>query len=522
MSVTRSGKKRKFAEDVDRALSGKEEQAIFAVALHNESVARALISNITPEQVAFLKAFGDQTVYIYDALRIVCAEGCWPASPDFWARLKTTLRFRGIELRLEEDQISELVGWADDIQSEGRDNHCEALALKRLPQFWTGLEISQMHHDLSTSGVLPSAKDFYITAEKIAAISASTTTSRLADIREGLEQRLATYRGRELLGLKTGIEDLDQRTDGLRDLTILGAKPGSGKTTKAIEIALGIARNVKYNNAAVIIVSADIPRETLYARMKCNLGGIEYTRLIKGSPELKTRKKGKVYHSAKDVTKIKKAERALDKLNDRIFLVGTESSQQITASSLTDLVRQAKKLSNLPRTFLVIDYLQLLAVPAGLDELSADRYRITEIQRVIETSRKQGDDMAAVLAISEMRKPVGERKTKDWGTGVEDLMGTARLGYAAEAILLCRRLTLTEMGDFYPGIRGNEGKVTEIAAERKIGELAGNGISPVMFALAKGRDGTRRGKWAEEFHFNKSQFKIITAGRHLFPECIEE
>lgn len=73
------------------------------------------------------------------------------------------------------------------------------------------------------------------------------------------------------------------------------------------------------------------------------------------------------------------------------------------------------------------------------------------------------------------------------------LMGTAWLGYATGAAVLYRAMTAEEMG-----------------------QLGGNGDAPVMFALAKGRDGTLCGKWGEELLLNKSRFRHLTPVRTSF------
>ena len=55
----------------------------------------------------------------------------------------------------------------------------------------------------------------------------------LGNVRDGwadFQIRLQQYRGREFLGLRTGLRQLDDRTLGLRGLILLGAAPNVGKT----------------------------------------------------------------------------------------------------------------------------------------------------------------------------------------------------------------------------------------------------------------------------------------------------
>lgn len=510
-------KRKKTWKTPYQAPTDAEIDELIGAAFHHESIFHAVLAHVIP----LLGEIDGSRNYLLDALRHA-APGGGPGSPEFWARVRGTLKKRAEELLLEEDELGETLDWLKECRAKGEGQCSEALARSTLPRYVTSLQVGRLSYQLVTQSLLPTAAELADFAGRLASISDPAATARLSDLRAGFDTRIEAYWGRDLMGLTTGVAELDRRTDGLRGLTLFGAKPGSGKTTKALELALGVARHDEENDAAVVIVSADMPRETLYARMLCNLGGVEYARLAKGSPVSEKRAKGWKHHSKADVKKIKAARAALDDLQDRLFLYGSDNGQPITAANLKNYVTEAKKQAKRSRAFLVVDYLQLLAVPDGMDEMAADRHRVAELQRVIEAGRRQGDDAAAVLAISEMRKPVGERKGKDWGTGIEDLMGTARLGYAADAALLCRAMTAAEMAAYYPGLGGPKGKPDEEVADKKRAELAGQGIAPVMFALAKGRDGTRRGKWGEAFHYNVSRFEFLPAGEHLLPSGGEE
>ncbi len=514
MTPAEYGKKtKKFS---GKALHSDEIDHLCGAAMHHPSVFEAVTTHVTGQLVKASYAGGEKTALVLAALRRVASAG-GPGSAAFWARVTNATKELLFAEEADDEERETILGWLDDVKAEGKDHYAEAAALEQFPRYWMGLQLSVLRSALATFASIPSAAELAAIAERAASVSSPAMTSRLSDLRTAFDERMQKHWGRQLLGLRSGIAELDGRTDGLRGLTLFGAKPGSGKTTKSIEIALGIARHVEENDAAVVLVSADMPRETLYARMLCNLGGIEYARLAKGSPQGEKRTKGWKHHSAADAQKILAARSALDKLQDRLFIYGSDNGQPITAASLKGYVAEAKRVTKLSRAFLVVDYLQLLAVPEGLDELAADRHRVAELQRVIEASRKQGDDAAAVLAISEMRKPVGERKGSEWGTGIEDLMGTARLGYAADAALLCRAMTPGEMAAYYPDFGDKKAKEIEMHAEKTLAGLSATGITPVTFALAKGRDGMKRGKWSEEFHYNLSQFKTMKPGQKVLP-----
>src|SRR5581483_4648655 len=103
------------------------------------------------------------------------------------------------------------------------------------------------------------------------------------------------------------------------------------------------------------------------------------------------------------------------------------------------------------------------------------------------------------LVISEARKPPSSKDKDSWGDSMSELMGSARLGYAGDAVLLYREMNLKEIGAFYGGLGEEDAKKRREA-------LKNEGIAPIMLILEKGRDGMTRGKWGTEFHFKKSRF----------------
>jgi replicative DNA helicase len=114
------------------------------------------------------------------------------------------------------------------------------------------------------------------------------------------------------------------------------------------------------------------------------------------------------------------------------------------------------------RLLAVIDYFGLLDVRGkGLTPLEADQRRVEVLQEAAALSRAAGSP-DAFLVVSEVRKGDGGRTR----LSLDDLLGSARLAYAADAVLLLER-------DDRPG-----------------------GASPGRVALsvtvAKGRDGTAR------------------------------
>jgi len=129
-------------------------------------------------------------------------------------------------------------------------------------------------------------------------------------------------------------------------------------------------------------------------------------------------------------------------LDRRLSIVGRDEVKELTASRIAAMSRTLKRRTGAEHCLIVIDYLQLLPVPeqvARQNDLEADKYRVRMVQEVVDASKDEhGRPADAVLVISEARKPTTSTVRHNWGVKVEDLMGSARLGYAADAVLLLR------------------------------------------------------------------------------------
>lgn len=87
--------------------------------------------------------------------------------------------------------------------------------------------------------------------------------------------------GSDISGLSTGLRDLDKFISGLNrsDLVLLAARPGMGKTSMALNVALNAA---KESGQTVAVFSLEMSRDQLVTRLLASEGLIENTRLISG------------------------------------------------------------------------------------------------------------------------------------------------------------------------------------------------------------------------------------------------
>lgn len=316
------------------------------------------------------------------------------------------------------------------------------------------------------------------------------------------EERLQIYKGREIIGLRTGLDKLDAHTLGLRGLIVLGAGPGVGKTTLALQMGLGICE--KNDDAAFMMLSLEMDRWSMYTRLLCNLARLDWKTVVLGSEPFRAQTEGP-WFTEQDNKKLEDAKAMLSAsgIGNRIMILDRELlGEQLTTDTVLGRLNEFKARTHCSRAFIALDYVQRIPVPPTVvkhGELEADRYRVQVLQDLAEATKTGSNPVGdAVLAISETRKPSG----KKWGGNLADLMGSARLPYAVDAALLYQPMQPDEAGQY---------DWSSVSNQFEEDSLSDVGVSPVRLELAKGRDGMQRGEWAVAFHFRESRFTEIAS-----------
>jgi replicative DNA helicase len=312
---------------------------------------------------------------------------------------------------------------------------------------------------------------------------------------------LSTCRGRTMLGLRTGMPRLDERTLGLRGLIALGAMPGVGKTTLLLQLGLNVLRH--NDDAIFLFVTLEMPRHALYARVLCNQAGLDWKTVMLGSAPFRGAPTGPLF-LPDDQHKLTQAQAALHEggLASRLFVLDPEAlGPDLSAQTVLAYLEQAKAATQKARALVAIDYLQLLP-SADLIDLEADRHRVQFLKDVLAGTRTAANpDGDPVFVISELRKPSGARR---WHGQLSDLMGSARLAYALDAAFLFRRLgdeDAAEVHSFDWSAVGvpSPGEAAFAQAE----------VAPILLELVKGRDGFAQGSVALAFEYTKSRFTEV-------------
>jgi len=287
------------------------------------------------------------------------------------------------------------------------------------------------------------------------------TNATAADDWQAYRRSLIARRDRPLLGLSSGIPTLDAALGGLRGLTFIGGGPGVGKTTLGLTMAIAALR--AHKDLAVLFASLDMPKSTLYDRIVCHEANITYDKLLGGA-----------LHGA-DIQRVNEAnKRLVTEILPRLRIIEHEQfKEQKVFNALVHEFNMLIDASDCARGMMVIDYFQLLAVKGkDLTPLESDYRRIEDLQ-LAQTHMA----LDCILVVSEVRKGDGGRTSLT----MEDLLGSSRISYGADAILL-------------------------LEEERAGAGSSGIGTVPLILNVAKGRDGMTRDRIRLTFDYERYQF----------------
>lgn len=213
-----------------------------------------------------------------------------------------------------------------------------------------------------------------------------------------------------LVGIATGFPELDQLTGGWQkgDLILLAARPGMGKTSFALTLAVNA---VMLDNAPVAIFSLETDHERLTAKILGMESGIGAGRIIRGD----------ITGGEWDVFR-----ETVDKMYEaRIWI---DDRSRIDLISLRSRIYRAIELGV---GLIVIDYLQLLLSGSNKNREQA----VAEISRELKVIAKE--QKIPIIALSQLSREVEKRADKRPITG--DLRESGSLEQDADVIMFIFR-----------------------------------------------------------------------------------
>ena len=248
--------------------------------------------------------------------------------------------------------------------------------------------------------------------QKIYAIRRGRSAQSMATIQVVLQEvmehlaELSAQGGKTLPGLSTGFSAVDGKINGLNksDLLLLAARPGMGKTSMALNVALNAA---KESGQTVAVFS-------LVTRLLASEGLIENTRLISGDLR------------ESDWVKIAEGASSLSRLDIRI-----DDNPLLTVA---DMNAKCRRIDNLG--LVVIDYLQLMTSAGGKGYSGENRQQaVSDISRMLKIMAKELQ--VPVLCLSQLSR--ANEKREDKRPMLSDLRESGAIEQDADIVMFLYR-----------------------------------------------------------------------------------
>ena len=290
-------------------------------------------------------------------------------------------------------------------------------------------------------GTLENVQDFIDQSEQavyeIARSPEATTVQPIKEVIQTTFRHLNEMwqRGGRVVGASTGFTRLDTLTGGLNpgDLIIVAARPGMGKTSLVLNMAINAAlpKLIEQDDggeestrqepgSAVAVFSLEMPREQLAARLLCSEARIDVAKLRQG------------FLQKDDWTRLTRAAGELAKLP--IWIDDTSDLSVLDLRAKVRRIQAMSQTSGVTLGLVVIDYLQLMT---GNAKVSSREQQISEISRNLKKLAK--DLSVPVIALSQLNRAVETRGTKDKRPQLSDLRESGAIEQDADMIIFIYR-----------------------------------------------------------------------------------
>lgn len=207
--------------------------------------------------------------------------------------------------------------------------------------------------------------------------------STYAQIQEAAENDSA------IPGLSTGLPDIDKRILGMNpgELIFIAARPGMGKTSIALNIALSVAKS---SEKAVAIFSLEMAREQIVSRMLAYEGLVNGKKLLTGNL------------TAEDWRRIGDAATTISNTNMYV-----DDNPML---SVADMNASCRRVDNLG--LVVIDYLQLMTSAGGKQKYAGESRTqvVSDISRMLKIMAKELN--VPVVCLSQLSRASETRQDK--------------------------------------------------------------------------------------------------------------
>lgn len=247
----------------------------------------------------------------------------------------------------------------------------------------------------------------------------------------------------DYIGIPCGIGELDKMITGLNksDLIILGARPGMGKTS----FALNIVRNVAMNTGrTVCFFSLEMTRDQLAQRMLSSEAGIKSEKLRTGELD------------DKEWARLAQAGAALSEAN-----IYFDETSAITVPEMKAKLRRMKPAPDL----VVIDYLGLMK------SAKATENRVQEVSEITRNLKIMAKELKVPVVVCAQLSRGTEAKGKSHKPALSDLRESGSIEQDADIVLFLYRETYYDNEKTDDEDRGDPNKAECIVAKNRHGEI---------------------------------------------------
>jgi replicative DNA helicase len=268
-------------------------------------------------------------------------------------------------------------------------------------------------------------------AAEVDALAAPTTEERGGYMSVGLREAYqqitdAASRGGGLLGWPSGLRDLDRKLGGFDPgcVTVIGARPGMGKTSIALHMAKTIAATVDpvHGPLGAFVASLEMPRDGLARRESFTDAQVSLSKLKNGAG-LTVEEWRRLAEAAKNLSALP------------LWVDDTPALSPMLLRSKARRVRAEFRRKGVRLALVVVDYLQLMNGRALVGKNGNREQEVAECSKALKVMAKELG--VHVVALSQLNRDVEKRGDKR--PQMADLRESGSVEQDADNILMLYR-----------------------------------------------------------------------------------
>ncbi len=328
--------------------------------------------------------FDEKNAVIFDTLKKLYADG----TPIDFITVSNAIKEKGLEQKIPQDYILSLTEFLP--APANTKYYAEIIRKKAILRklIFMSNEIATVCYDEpeDIEEVLNMAEKrlFEIVSSK------SMRYKSTGELSDEIMEYLEALKNRKTIitGVPSGFKDLDNITNGFQDgdLIVIAGRPGMGKTSLAINIALNAALNY---DKKVGIFTLEVPVLQVVLKMICSISKVDMKKLRIG-----------FFENNDEWDSVVKA---IDKLKYAPIFI--DETSLLTSIDIRTKARKLKMEKDID--LLIIDYLQLIS---GRNSSVNRVQQISEISRALKILAKELS--IPIIALSQLNRAVENREDK--------------------------------------------------------------------------------------------------------------